>query len=150
MSLLNPLSASFWMGIGTALLCGTIVGLERQFRGKPVGIRTSALICLGTEIFVSIGESLQSTQGDPARVIGQIITGIGFLGAGVIMAQGGKVVGVTSAAVVWVLAAVGILIGLHQYATAVIISCVASGILVVVDVLERRVKWMRRGFHSIR
>src|SRR3712207_3950583 len=114
MDALDPLSAEFWLRVGTAVLCGGIIGLARQLRNKPAGIRTSMLICLGTQVFVQLGESFQGVQADPARVLAQVVTGIGFLGGGVILAHQGRLVGVTSAAVIWVLAAVGATIGLGR------------------------------------
>ena len=109
--LLSPLELD---GILTSLLCGLIIGLERQLSGKPAGIRTSSLICLGTYIFVATG-GLFIDNTDPSRIVGQVITGIGFIGAGVILSREGIVVGVTSAAVIWVLAGIGVLIGLERY-----------------------------------
>ncbi len=91
-----------------ALLCcainGLMIGIERQTRGKPVGIRTAILIISGTYLFMSMAVSLSPNTLDQARVLGQIITGVGFLGAGVMMTLDGKIHGVTSAAVIWVLA----------------------------------------------
>jgi putative Mg2+ transporter-C (MgtC) family protein len=71
-----------WEVIFTAIFCGTVIGLERQFRSKPVGIRTSSLIVLGTHLFLSTAFMLKGDVIDPSRVIGQVITGIGFLGGG--------------------------------------------------------------------
>src|SRR4026209_2423943 len=102
---LNPDSPAFWYRLGTAILCGGIIGLERQLRGKAAGIRTSILICLGTELSVSLGASFQGERVDPTRVLAQVVSGIGFLGGGVILAREGAIVGVTSAAVIWGLAA---------------------------------------------
>ena len=76
-----------WDAIFTAIFCGTIIGLERQFRGKPVGIRTSSLIVLGTYLFLATAFMLKGDIVDPSRVVGQVITGIGFLGAGVMLAK---------------------------------------------------------------
>ena len=99
-----------------ALLCcainGLMIGIERQTRGKPVGIRTAILIISGTYLFMSMAVSLSPNTLDQARVLGQIITGVGFLGAGVMMTLDGKIHGVTSAAVIWVLAGLGLMIGL--------------------------------------
>jgi len=78
-----------WSAIGSSLLCGAIVGLERQLREKPVGIRTSSLIVLGTYIFISVSSFVSNDATDPSRIIGQVVTGIGFLGAGVILAKEG-------------------------------------------------------------
>lgn len=101
----------FWGAIGIAVFCGTIIGLERQWRGKPAGIRTSILICLGTTLFIRLSVVHSGEYADPTRVLGQVVTGIGFLGAGVIFARGGTVVGITSAAVIWILASIGAMIG---------------------------------------
>ncbi|WP_417438917.1 MgtC/SapB family protein [Idiomarina sp.] len=136
-----------WNGIGTALLCGAIVGLERQVRGKPVGIRTAALIILGTYLFLVGGSSAVGESGDPSRVIGQIITGIGFLGAGVMLARDGVVVGVTSAATIWALAAIGIAVGLGMYGVGIVLSLVIVGVLLGVDLLEDTFQSLTRGVH---
>ena len=88
-----------WPGVLTTIVAGAIIGLERQIRGKPIGIRTAALICLGTYVFIAMSVSVGNGVTDPSRVIGQVITGIGFLGAGVILSRDGMVLGVTSAAV---------------------------------------------------
>ena len=70
-----------WSEIGAAILCGLIVGLERQLRGKPVGIRTSALIVPGTYLFIALALHFTNDATDPSRIIGQVVTGVGFLGA---------------------------------------------------------------------
>src|ERR1041384_5622137 len=100
------LDGVLWSKVAAALFCGGIVGVERQLRGKPAGMRTSSLICLGTMMFVHLGRAITNSEADPTRVLGHVVTGIGFLGAGVIMTRDGLLTGVTSAAVVWVLAAV--------------------------------------------
>ncbi|MCA1766712.1 MAG: MgtC/SapB family protein [Idiomarina sp.] len=136
-----------WSGIGTSLLCGAIVGLERQIRGKPVGIRTSALIILGTYLFLVGGSSVVTEGSDPSRVIGQIITGIGFLGAGVMLARDGVVVGVTSAATIWALAAIGVAVGLGMHDVGIVLSLVIVGVLFGVDLLEDTFQSLTRGVH---
>src|SRR3954465_2608370 len=78
-----------WQAVFTSIACGSIIGLERQLRGKPVGIRTSALIVLGTYIFIAASMLVSTSATDPSRIIGQVITGIGFLGAGVMLARDG-------------------------------------------------------------
>ena len=86
---LADLSMFPWAQTFTAIFCGALIGLERQLRGKTAGIRTSSLICLGTQVFVFLGASCADDSTAIARVVGQVVTGIGFLGAGVIMAKGG-------------------------------------------------------------
>ena len=94
-----------------ALLCGIFVGGERQRREKPAGLRTLALVCLGSAIFTMASFAFTTTTGDSGRVAAQIVTGIGFLGAGVILHGQRIVSGVTTAAVIWVAAAIGMVVG---------------------------------------
>ncbi len=137
-----------WSGVAAAIVCGTIVGLERQIRGKPVGIRTSSLIVLGTYVFITIASFAANDMMDSSRIIGQVVTGIGFLGAGVMLAREGMVVGVTSAATIWALAAVGTVIPLASEAAAIKLSLVIVGILYGVDLLEDYSTALTRGVHS--
>ncbi len=128
-----------WSAIGTAAFCGALIGVERQLRGKPVGIRTSVLIILGTYLFLASAFMLHGDVIDHSRVVGQIITGIGFLGAGVMLAKDGAVVGVTSAATIWVLASIGVMIATQHQGTAIKLSVLVVGILYGVDVLEAQI-----------
>ena len=149
MELGELVDGALWSRVGMALLCGGVIGLERQLRGKPAGMRTSSLICLGTTMFVFLGMGLRGeTEGDPTRVLGQIVTGVGFLGAGVIMTRNGLVTGVTSAAVVWVLAAAGAAVGAGRFGAALAISVVTVSILVGVEKLEHAFASLRRGVHA--
>ncbi len=125
-----------------------MIGIERQTRGKPVGIRTAILVISGTYLFMSMAVSLSPNTLDQARVLGQIITGVGFLGAGVMMTQDGKIHGVTSAAVIWVLAGLGLMIGLGYLSQSIIITVLALTVLLGVDRAENRVKALRRGVHQ--
>lgn len=135
-----------------ALLCcavnGLLIGAERQTRGKPVGIRTSILIISGTYFFMSMAVYLSPNTLDQARVLGQIITGVGFLGAGVMMTQDGKIHGVTSAAVIWVLASMGMMIGLGLLQQSVIMTLLVLTVLLGVDKAENRIQALRRGVHQ--
>jgi putative Mg2+ transporter-C (MgtC) family protein len=138
-----------WQAVVTAILCGTIIGLERQLRGKPGGIRTSALITLGTYIFIAASMTVSTPlTTDPSRIIGQVITGIGFLGAGVMLARDGMVMGVTSAATIWTLASVGVCIAIGHDITAIKLSLVVVAVLVGVDVMEDYSQALRRGVHK--
>jgi putative Mg2+ transporter-C (MgtC) family protein len=136
----------FLTRVGVSLLCGCMVGLERELRGKPTGMRTCVLICLGTALFVRLGVVLSQVdggKGDASRVLGQVVTGIGFLGGGVIMAHGESIRGVTTATVVWILAATGALIGSGKDAEAIAISIVTVAILVILDHIERAIQRLR-------
>ncbi|TSA36983.1 MAG: MgtC/SapB family protein [Porphyromonadaceae bacterium] len=104
-----------------AMAAGALIGLERQIHHKSAGIRTNALVSMGSSIFVLI--SLQITQekgGDATRIIGQIVTGIGFLGAGVILHQGINVQGLTTAATIWCSSGIGCLSAAGYFAEAAI------------------------------
>lgn len=136
-----------WEALLCCFLSGIIVGLERQLRGKPVGMRTSALVCLGTYVFIAISRHAANQVTDPSRIIGQVITGIGFLGAGVIMARHGAVIGVTSASAIWVLAAIGVVIGLGFPWLGVKLALLTVAILVGVDFVESRFDLLQRGVH---
>jgi len=94
-----------------AVLSGALVGTERQRREKPAGIRTMALVGIGSAVFTMIGFAFAGTSGDSGRVAAQIVTGIGFLGGGVIMRGPSSVLGTTTAATIWVVAAIGMVIG---------------------------------------
>jgi putative Mg2+ transporter-C (MgtC) family protein len=142
---LNPEMREFWQHLGTAILCGAIIGIERQLRGKAAGIRTSILICLGTAIFVALGASLAPGTADPTRVLAQVVSGIGFLGGGVILARKGLVTGVTSAAVIWVLAALGAMIGLGHLRATIVLTLATLGILLGVELLEGAFRKLRQG-----
>ena len=143
----DPLTRSFWLSVGVAVLCGAIVGLERQIRGKPAGARTSILICLSTCIFIQLGAAASHGQGDPSRVLGQLVTGVGFLGAGVIISREGVVSGVTTAAVIWVLAAIGAAIGLGHHLGALALALVTVAVLTGLELLESSVRWLSRGIY---
>ena len=129
------------------VICGLIIGFERQWSGKPAGIRTSILICLSAYTFVAVGQFLQPDAGS-IRIVGQIVTGVGFLGAGVIIAKDGLVLGVTSAAVIWVLAAVGSLIGLGRFGSAIWLTLITIFVLVGITFLEKLIIKLKRGVHK--
>ena len=148
MDYFDPFSTGYWRTVGIAVLCGGIVGLERQLRGKPAGVRTSILVCLGTAVFINLGSSLTGERGDPTRVVGALVTGVGFLGAGVMFSREGAVVGVTTAAVIWVLAAIGVAIGLGRFEGAIALSLTTVVVLVGIELLESSVKWLTRGVHG--
>jgi putative Mg2+ transporter-C (MgtC) family protein len=94
-----------------AVLCGSAVGLERELRGKAAGLRTNILICVGATLFTQLSIDLAGGRGDPGRLAAQIVTGVGFIGAGTILHSRGAVTGLTSAATIWVVAAIGVALG---------------------------------------
>ena len=108
-------------GLLVALVLGSLIGLERQFRKHPGGLHTSALVALGSAAYVIAGVLVGDASG-PARVTGQVVTGVGFLCAGVIMHQGITVRGINTAATIWCASAVGVLAGLGFIAWAVLVA----------------------------
>src|SRR5690554_1617415 len=109
--------------IGAAFLLGAIIGFERQWRQKNAGLRTNTLVSIGAASYVLLSIDLHSfSGGDPARIAAQIVTGIGFIGAGVIMKDGFDVRGLNTAATIWCSAAVGTLAGMGLFTEALITS----------------------------
>jgi putative Mg2+ transporter-C (MgtC) family protein len=112
---LRPVLVPFLVRCGAAALCGAVVGLERELRDKPAGFRTNILICLGASMYMAVGLLLANETEraftDPARIAAQVVTGIGFIGAGCIIQERGRVTGLTTAATIWVVAAIGIVAG---------------------------------------
>ncbi len=106
-----------------AFVAGVIIGFDRERSGKAAGIRTQMLVCVGSALMagvsVFLGKWYDVASSDPSRLMAQVITGIGFLGAGVILKNGNKVSGVTTAATIWITAAVGLSIGAGVYLPAI-------------------------------
>jgi putative Mg2+ transporter-C (MgtC) family protein len=127
---------------------GAALGVEREYRQKPAGLRTNILIALGSALFTIL--SLEMTRGvpDTSRVAGQIVTGIGFLGGGAIMRNRDTVHGMTTAATIWVNAAIGVAAGTGQYAIATFTAALTLVVLVVLPPIEtyfeRRAGWPDR------
>jgi putative Mg2+ transporter-C (MgtC) family protein len=128
-----------------AALLGGVFGLEREFRHKAAGLRTNMLISVGSAIFTLMSIELTARTGDPSRISSQIVTGIGFLGAGAIMRTNAGVQGLTTAATIWVNAAVGVAVGSGNYNLAVIGAGVTVLVLLVLHPIEL---WLDRRFPS--
>jgi putative Mg2+ transporter-C (MgtC) family protein len=127
---------------------GAVLGLEREYRQKPAGLRTNILIAIGSALFTIISVSMTAGTGDPSRVAGQIVTGIGFLGGGAIMRNRDTVHGMTTAATIWVNAAIGIGCGVGQFQLAFAATALTLVVLVVLPPIEiyfeRRAGWPDR------
>jgi putative Mg2+ transporter-C (MgtC) family protein len=122
-----------------ACFLGGLVGLERQIRNKPAGLRTNILICLGSTLFTLLsGEIAERFGGDGVRIASQLIPGIGFIGAGAILREGGSVVGLTTAATVFVVASIGMAVGGGLYFTAVFATLLTLACLTVLAWVEGR------------
>ncbi|MBJ95395.1 MAG: hypothetical protein CMP23_13110 [Rickettsiales bacterium] len=125
--------------VGTAMLCGIIIGWERESLGKPAGLRTNTLICLGACIYMMLGTfvSLPGIAGsDPSRIGAQVVSGVGFLGAGTIIRGRGSIHGLTSAATIWVAAAVGVTCGAGFIFSALLFTLALLTVLMGLGRLE--------------
>ena len=109
-----------------AILLGALIGFERELKRRPAGLRTHMLVCLGATVFTIISLSFDV---EPSRIAAGIVTGIGFLGAGNIIAHRGHISGITSAATLWVVAGIGLSIGVGQYLMGIVIALIVFGIL---------------------
>jgi putative Mg2+ transporter-C (MgtC) family protein len=134
-----------------ALLVGGLIGLERELKGKPAGIRTNMLICVGSCLLMIISIEIATAAGgpaDPARLAAQVVTGIGFIGAGTIIRSRFQVSGLTTAATIWVLAALGLGIGAGYLILAAIGTVLIVATLTLVRLVER-VLTKRRSSHAV-
>jgi putative Mg2+ transporter-C (MgtC) family protein len=110
-------------------ILGSLIGYQRQKSGKAAGVRTYALVTLGATLFTVV--SIMNIDGDPSRIAAQIVTGVGFLGAGTIIHRGDGVEGLTTAAGLWASAAIGMAIGMGMYGEAIITNVVILIILFI-------------------
>lgn len=133
--MLGELAGVHVAGLIVALLLGSIIGLEREFRKHPGGLHTNALVALGSAAYV-IAAVLVGDASGPARVAGQVVTGVGFLCAGVIMHQGVMVRGINTAATIWCASAVGVLSGLGLFAQAALVALLVVIANLVLHVCE--------------
>jgi putative Mg2+ transporter-C (MgtC) family protein len=127
---------------------GAAVGLEREYRQKPAGLRTNILIAVGAALFTILSLEMTKGIGDTSRVAGQIVTGIGFLGGGAILRSGDSIHGMTTAATIWVNAAIGVAAGTGQFALAAFATALTLIVLAVLPPIEtyfeRRGGWADR------
>jgi len=115
------------------------MGTEREFRGHVAGMKTMALIAVGSSMFASLGlESVFGNRVDPTRIAAQIVSGVGFLGAGAILRQGVDVRGLTTAASIWVVASIGMAVGFGYYAVAIFTTFIVLVMLIAIRPLENR------------
>lgn len=128
--------------VGKLLLAsflGGVVGLQRELRHKPAGLRTNMFICIGSTLFTLLSDEIaKRVGGDHLRIAAQLIPGIGFIGAGAILHAGGSVIGLTTAATIFVVASVGMAIGGGLYMTAVFTTLLVLAVLSLLGWAEDR------------
>lgn len=127
-----------------AMAVGGAIGLEREYRDKAAGFRTLIFICLGAALFTILSIQLGVGDGDPTRVASNIVTGVGFLGAGAIIQDRGRVLGMTTAATIWLVAALGVGVGVGAYALVGFVTVVTLLVLLLFPPIERWVDSLRR------
>jgi putative Mg2+ transporter-C (MgtC) family protein len=133
-----------------AAILGGIIGIEREFRDKPAGLRTNILICVGSTLFMSISTKVaQLLGGDPTRIAAQIISGIGFLGAGAVLHSHGFVMGLTTAATIWVVAGVGMALGSGMYTVAVFATGMSLITLYFLSFIEDKIQGRKSYSYSL-
>jgi putative Mg2+ transporter-C (MgtC) family protein len=144
-SMLSPEEIILRLLLGTLL--GGIIGFERQTHGRPAGFRTQLLVCVACVLLMIISENYQThglhteeyVRMDPTRIAAGAMTGVGFLGAGVILKTGLSVQGLTTAACIWIVAAIGLAVGVGQYLAAVTGSIITFISLWMLRILETRI-----------
>jgi putative Mg2+ transporter-C (MgtC) family protein len=137
----------FTLNVAVALLLGAALGVERQFRGHPAGLRVNALVCVGAAMFVSLSRELQgadSARLDPTRMAAYVVSGIGFLGGGVILREGFTVRGMNTAATLWCSAAIGVLSGFGLLFHAFVGTLIVLGVHIGLRPVARQIDARRR------
>ncbi len=143
---IRQLEALQWQFAGDILLAallGGLIGLERDWSGHPAGLRTNMLVSIGSCLFTILSIHafpLRGTAQDTARIAAQIVTGIGFLGAGALIQSRGGVRGMTTAATIWLVAAIGMAVGTNAYFLATFTTLITAGILILLHPLSSRLE----------
>ena len=126
-------------GILLSILFGGIIGIERELKGKAAGLRTQILICMGATLFTQLSMAMAGSTPDKGRIAAQIVTGVGFLGAGTIMQGKGSITGLTSAATIWLVAAIGTAVGAKEI-------YLAGGTTLIAVLVLRFMGWLEHYF----
>jgi putative Mg2+ transporter-C (MgtC) family protein len=136
----------FFIRLLVAMAAGFVIGIERQFHNKNGGLRTNSLVAVGAAIFVLTSLQLSHADGgDSTRVIGQVVTGIGFLGAGVIIHQGVSIIGITTAATIWCSAAIGCLAAAGYFME----TAISTAFIIIITFLMHYVDdWIAKRNHK--
>lgn len=139
--------ATIFLHLIAATVAGGLIGLERSYHGRPAGFRTHTLVCLASSVLMLVtmyqktwfaGAALETVRIDPTRMAQGVMTGIGFLGAGVIMREGLTVRGLTTAGSIWITAAIGVLAGVGFYSAVLMATIITLGVLAFFRKIENR------------
>ncbi len=137
---LRTIPIHWFIKIGASVLCGAIFGVERELKRKAAGLRTNVLICMGATLYMLLSDLIMSQLGhanaDPTRIAGQVVVGMGFIGGGAIIQSRGRIMGLTTAAMMWVVAAIGLVIGAGFPLLGLIVTVFSVLMMVLVGKLE--------------
>ena len=136
---LHKVLPAHWAGVILILCsvaCGLLIGAERESKQKPAGLRTISLICVGSALFTIASILIAGDAADRTRIAAQVVTGVGFLGAGAILQHRGTVVGLTTGATIWTAAAIGVLVGGGYAGAGVVLTILVFGLLTAVQWIE--------------
>ncbi|MBI6119335.1 MgtC/SapB family protein [Salegentibacter maritimus] len=137
--------AEFSISIGLAAIAGLFIGIEREFSGKSAGLKTNALVALGACVFILVSLEFKGDEFvDTSRVLGQVVTGIGFIGAGTILQHGKNVKGLTTAATIWCSAGAGALAALQMYTELLVVCITIVAINLLFGFIERKLMAKKR------
>ena len=123
-----------------AMVLGAMIGIEREVHGKPAGLRTNALICMGAAAFMVIAQRIGLGNDAISRMTAGIVTGVGFIGGGAVLRDRASISGVTTAATIWVVTSIGIACGMRLYDMAVAITVLSLIVLAVLGPLDRKIR----------
>jgi putative Mg2+ transporter-C (MgtC) family protein len=142
-------NSEFLLRLALSMFCGAVIGIERQYRHKTAGIKTNTLVAIGATTFTLISASaFGHTNNNPAQVAAAVVTGVGFIGGGVIMHRGASVQGITTAATLWAAASLGVVIGVGYYFLAGTVFVAVLIVQVVFPVVDRLIN-RRSGFITL-
>ncbi len=143
-SLVRDLRLDLLLHLVLAVILGGAIGLERELQQKAAGLRTNILICVGAALFTELSLAMTAEFGDPSRIAAQIVTGVGFLGAGAIIQGRGIVTGLTTAATMWLVAAIGMAVGFGALLEATGTTLLVVVVLVALRPIERWIEKRKR------
>lgn len=133
---ISPLEIEIVIKLVLSAILGVMVGFEREIHGKPAGLRTHVMVCVGAALFSIVSYMIGS--GEPSRIAAGIVTGIGFLGAGMIFHTENRITGLTTAAELWVLGAIGMSVGFGMYFAAIATTLLVMFVLAPGKILETK------------
>ncbi len=138
-----------------SIICGGLIGLERGYNKRPAGLRTHILVCVGSMTVMHLSQQMFEYYAtnynyliDPTRMAAQVVSGMGFIGAGTILKHGTSIRGITTAASIWCVAILGLCVGAGYYETAILVTAILSIILIAFNNFERYVR-RRRNVHEM-